>query len=286
MLKRLRLIIFIPLLLVLFLATGMTVNALPHSTKSIEARLKKDSLSENHPITKAIDQDQGIVVLRWLQKGNHPNSAVHNQMKERLLERAVMKGSVECAALLLKVYKVWGLKPSLTDSRGTPLIVSIAGLATPLNPRAKRYEKTIERMIHYFPETLMQQDRAYIGEGRMAIHQAAAVGNVKLVEFLVSKGNSIEQKSLSGETPLHFAARSGSDEVVRFLINSRANKNAQAKHTQATPLMLAAEAKQDSTVKLLIALGADRSIQDTFGKTVADRILTTRSTVAGQRKFR
>lgn len=53
--------------------------------------------------------------------------------------------------------------------------------------------------------------------GWRPVHQAAAHGNLALVELLVRHGADVEPRSEDGRTPLSMAREAGHDEVVRFL---------------------------------------------------------------------
>jgi ankyrin repeat protein len=57
------------------------------------------------------------------------------------------------------------------------------------------------------------------------LHQAAYVGDMKIVEYLVSKGADIEAKNNRGCTPIHSCAAFGHDKVLRFLISKGADVN-------------------------------------------------------------
>ena len=129
----------------------------------------------------------------------------------------------------------------------------------------------IALLISTAPELVQLPDRAYIGDGRTALHQAAAVGNLKVMQMLISNKAQINAKNASGETPLHFAARFNHLDAVKYLIASGAAINEKTRYTQTTPLMAAAEMGNETVIRLLMLSGAERDARDAFGKTAPER---------------
>jgi ankyrin repeat protein len=54
-------------------------------------------------------------------------------------------------------------------------------------------------------------------------------GKINMVSLLISKGADIEAKTRDGLTPLHCAARSGHDQVVDLLLESKAPMRSKTK---------------------------------------------------------
>jgi ankyrin repeat protein len=89
------------------------------------------------------------------------------------------------------------------------------------------------------------------------LHHAAALGQLKIVENLISeKGTSINGKDKSGNTPLYWAAINEQPEVVAFLVAKGADINSQSKKG-ITSLHEIAFRGNLFMAKLLIQLGAD-----------------------------
>ena len=76
------------------------------------------------------------------------------------------------------------------------------------------------------------------------------------MEALLGAGAAIDARNGEGETPLLMAARAGNNEVVRLLVEHRADVNA-ADNLQHTALYYAGERGFTEIVELLLAAGAE-----------------------------
>ena len=81
------------------------------------------------------------------------------------------------------------------------------------------------------------------------------------------------------ETPLHFAAENGQEEVVEQLIDKGANVNANAKW-ERTPLHGTAKTGQIGIIELLITAGANVNAKDFENKTPLDEAINYKHTEA------
>ena len=72
-----------------------------------------------------------------------------------------------------------------------------------------------------------------------------------------------------GSTALMLAARYGTAESVKLLLDAGADVNARSELGQSS-LMKAAKAGAAETVRILLKAGADASVKDTDGKTAWD----------------
>jgi hypothetical protein len=254
---------------ILIMVAAVPANAAKPGGKII--RLQAPVLSESHGLVDAIDDNNPVRVRAYFDKGFSPVSTIKNKLKESLLDRAASNGSDRAFEVVLSEIKLQGLKPRLTDSRGTPLIVVLASLAVSGRKTTERYERMATALIQVAPESLNLTDRAYVGDGRTALHQAAASGNVRLIRAFISHGANVNAKNTSGETPLHLAARFGHIDAVRYLVSAGANIHAKTRYTKATPLMAAAEMGQETVIRVLMASGAQKDERDFFGKSAPER---------------
>ncbi|GEM10367.1 ankyrin repeat protein [Rhodotorula toruloides] len=92
------------------------------------------------------------------------------------------------------------------------------------------------------------------------MHSAAANGNTGLVQYALAHGQPVNS-ILAGVLPLHAAASSGNETVVRMLIEAGADVN------RSTPLHFAAANGHLSILRLLLSYGADPRLPEKGGIT-------------------
>lgn len=107
---------------------------------------------------------------------------------------------------------------------------------------------------------------ATANNGNNALMIAAYKGNKQAVEMLLAKGAAINRPNW---TPLHYAAASGSNDIVVLLLERGADINA-ASPNNTTPLMMAAGEGYDATVKLLLAKGANATLRNDVNMNATD----------------
>lgn len=87
------------------------------------------------------------------------------------------------------------------------------------------------------------------------------------IQNLLSGGADIHERNETGSTPLHLAVFSGSEEIVRMLLDAGANPNAQDLKG-VTPLNTARSFNGlEEISKILLGAGADPTLTDNEGKT-------------------
>lgn len=89
-----------------------------------------------------------------------------------------------------------------------------------------------------------------------AFHEAAKVGNIEMVKFLLEYVEDVNAKDEHGNTALHLAAEHSHVEMVQLLIDARANPNLKGSQ-QKTPLVVAASKNNVAVVQKLIEAKAD-----------------------------
>ncbi|HYB96820.1 MAG TPA: DUF3131 domain-containing protein [Vicinamibacterales bacterium] len=99
-----------------------------------------------------------------------------------------------------------------------------------------------------------------------ALMMAAFLGDLDIVNALLSKDPNLNSANDDGGTALMYAATAGHTEVVKALLAKGATIDAQDL-AGLTPLMLAANNGHTQTVKTLIAYGADRAAINRTGGT-------------------
>ena len=103
-------------------------------------------------------------------------------------------------------------------------------------------------------------------DGKSLLIQAAALGNLKIVETLVAFGADVNLRNGSGDTPLTSITSTVTPELVKHLIAAGARVNARD-NNGASPLMIAARTGSVSVVKELIEAGANVNARDSSGET-------------------
>lgn len=95
------------------------------------------------------------------------------------------------------------------------------------------------------------------------IHVAAESNNIALAEVLVKKNMQLDVVNKIGISPLKYAAKRGSERVLRFLLDSKADPNYVGDKTPGySPLNIAVQFGQFSCAKVLLDYGADVANRD------------------------
>lgn len=95
---------------------------------------------------------------------------------------------------------------------------------------------------------------------------AALRGHFELCKKLIARDADVNKP---GWTPLHYAATGGHLVIIRLLLDNRAYIDASAPNGN-TPLMMAAKYGTDDAVKMLLDAGADAALKNVLGLTAID----------------
>lgn len=104
---------------------------------------------------------------------------------------------------------------------------------------------------------------------RVPLWQAAARGDLALVQVRVGEGADLAAADPEGLTALHHAARLGHVDMIRFLLVQQASLSARDR-LEATPLHVAAREGQLAAVQALVEAGADVLARDVEAYTPHD----------------
>ncbi|MGN0015708.1 MAG: ankyrin repeat domain-containing protein [Candidatus Gastranaerophilaceae bacterium] len=96
--------------------------------------------------------------------------------------------------------------------------------------------------------------------------QAAADGNIAVLNLFMTVNTYINIKDEEGRTPVYMAAATGEEKSVKYLLLCGADINSRT-YTMKSPLMAAIEAHSFETAKLLIDSNASLNVADDEGYT-------------------
>ncbi|MFT4314328.1 MAG: ankyrin repeat domain-containing protein [Wolbachia pipientis] len=117
-------------------------------------------------------------------------------------------------------------------------------------------------------ESLLENSYKNIYErDRTALHYAV---DGKTVSLLVEKGANVNAADVGGYTALHLAVTEKRLEIVRELIKSGAEVNAEEYGNKCIPLHLACMVGEKEIVEELVKAGGEIEQEDKFGMTAMD----------------
>ncbi|WP_353272115.1 ankyrin repeat domain-containing protein [Wolbachia endosymbiont (group B) of Apomyelois bistriatella] len=123
-----------------------------------------------------------------------------------------------------------------------------------------KFNKSAEELLENSHENIYARDEK-------ELHYAV---DAKTVKLLVEKGANVNAKDIEGHTALHLAVTEKRLEIVRELIKSGGNVNAEEYGNKCTPLHLACMIGEKEIVKELVKAGGEIEQADKFGMTAMD----------------
>jgi hypothetical protein len=100
----------------------------------------------------------------------------------------------------------------------------------------------------------------------LPLHEAASSGHEAVVRLLLENGADVKAKNINGRTALHEAAGVGHDAVVQQLLENGADVKAKGNNGW-TALHGAAGGGHEAVVRLLLENGADVKAKNNYGRT-------------------
>jgi ankyrin repeat protein len=117
--------------------------------------------------------------------------------------------------------------------------------------------ETVKSLLKVNPELVRKIDTL----GVTPLHRAAQQGRIDVVRLLLASGADVNAQDKYGNTPLHESALFGHKDVVALLLASKADVNALNKNGE-TPLHRAAMTGHNDVAELLLANGAGVNAKD------------------------
>jgi ankyrin repeat protein len=103
-------------------------------------------------------------------------------------------------------------------------------------------------------------------KGESPLMLAAFKGNLEQVRKLIARDADVNK---TGWTPLHYAATGGHVPIIQLLLDENAYIDAESPN-KSTPLMMAAKYGSPEAVKLLLEAGADPTLRNELGLSAVD----------------
>jgi Ankyrin repeats (3 copies)/Ankyrin repeat len=104
--------------------------------------------------------------------------------------------------------------------------------------------------------------------GDTAFMEACYCGELEIAKLLYAYGADASHSDANGSNALHYAAQGGHVQVITFLLDCGVDMDGQG-HSGLTPLMEAAAMSRYKALQYLLRRGANISITDDYGLTVA-----------------
>jgi ankyrin repeat protein len=189
----------------------------------------------------AFRMDTIDVATALLKAGANPNVA-HNKSGETLLHAAARNGSIKWAKLLIK-HKA--NVDAVDNKKMTPLhTASGAGKIATVKILLDNSASVDSMASHQDTPFMWAAQAGHLPVMRLLVSQGKAKwwhstdrqtnalvwacqhGQVECISYLLGLGNNLEKKTQCNYTPLHYAARAGNKDMVRFLLGLGADKAA------------------------------------------------------------
>ena len=134
-----------------------------------------------------------------------------------------------------------GVNPNTTDANGNPMLflavknksnavidVLLADKRTDVDLSTKNGETplmiaSIQGDLPLVKSLILQKNALVDHIGWKPLHYASATGQLEVAQFLVSKGATVDSRSLNGTTPLMMAVQSGNEQLVKYLLDNGAD---------------------------------------------------------------
>jgi len=147
-----------------------------------------------------------------------------------------------------------GMDPNTVDLHGDPMLL------------VALREKSLKVATVLIKAKDIDFDKANAA-GETPLMMASLQGELDMVKLMVDGMEAEVNKT--GWTALHYAATTGHNDVVKYLLDHAAYIDAESPNG-TTPLMMAARGGHIETVKLLLDEGADMRLKNQQGMTVID----------------
>ena len=108
------------------------------------------------------------------------------------------------------------------------------------------------------------------GINETALGIATFAGNKEITEMLIKNGANVNFQDAFGIAPIHGASRTNKLDVIKILLDNKADINLPTTTGKETPLHYAARFNNPDVVKFLLEKGAVKDAKDASGNTPLD----------------
>ncbi|XP_029007354.1 ankyrin repeat and SOCS box protein 14-like isoform X2 [Betta splendens] len=184
--------------------------------------------------------------LFGFEDGDEEDAATQYMIEQSLLESSKQRETHKDSA-------TQGGRSSKSDSADNTIITAIR----------QGNEKLLKNLCVREKDRFSQAD----SRGWIPLHEAAAQSNQTILELThkASGPDSVEHRTLQGQTPLFLAAERGLIENVSFLLRHGAQTDSQD-HDQDSPLLVAIRSDHIDLVKLLLLRGSSVNQEGCYGR--------------------
>lgn len=129
-----------------------------------------------------------------------------------------------------------------------------------------RDQRHREARVNFFAQYMYREDRRTLKKS-WQLREAAAAGNLAIVEKELAEAIDIDEAGTSGWTALHKASDRGRAMVVRMLLENGSNPDLKTASAADTALHLAAANGYTEVCTELVKVGADVNVENAIGWT-------------------
>jgi len=222
-----------------------------------------------------------VVPNKRRRTGTAPSETDIDSYSAFILEWAFSRQVFEMIIALLdvvldvtKTYLEW--LSSKSDIEGLKLMLSDGIPYSHISLQSAAWEGELDFVKWLVEEKKVDVDAMITSDGATALHKAAEYGNAEVVKILVDAKADVDVQERHGYTALHYAIMHGHTEIVKILVDAKADVDVQERHGD-TALTYAALKGHTEIVKILVDVKADVDLQNNFGDTALIRAVFDRN---------